>query len=306
MRLLLIVNPTASSVTPRRRIRIQHLLSDHHRLEVAETFRRGHATRLARNAAREGVDAVVVLGGDGTLNEAADGLAGTQTALAPLPGGSTNVFARSIGMKKKLREAADQLVDALERESFRRIGIGSGNGRRFLFHLGAGFDARVIEQVERHAWLKRSLAHPAFVVAAFTTFFRGYDRTEPSFRVELPDGSSLGNGYFAIVSNTSPYAFFGPRPLVVTHSADLGRPLALTMFRRLEFASLMPAALSAMTRGHRVEHDKNIAQHTDLERLTLVGTRGPFPWQVDGDYLGDTERLEIRYEPDTLTILMPS
>jgi diacylglycerol kinase family enzyme len=300
----LIVNPTASSMTPRRRVQIEHVLSDRHRLEVAETFRRGHATRLARAAAREGMDAVVVLAGDGTLNEAADGLAGTDTALAPLPGGSTNVFARSIGYENDLYKASDQLIDSLERRDFKRIGIGSGNGRRFLFHLGVGFDARVIEQVERHAWLKRSLAHPTFAVAAFTTFFRGYDRTKPPFHVDVSD-ETVGDGYFAIVSNMAPYAFFGPRPLMVTRVAGLDRALALTMFRRLEMGTLLPAAASAMTRGRRIERQRDITQRADLEQLSVVANHGPFPWQVDGDYLGETERVEVRYEPDALTIVRP-
>ena len=304
MHLLLVVNPTASSMTPRRRVQIEHVLSDQHRLEVAETFRRGHATRLARAAAREGMDAVVVLAGDGTLNEAADGLAGTGTALAPLPGGSTNVFARTIGFENDLYKATDQLVRALRRRSFRRIGIGAGNGRRFLFHLGAGFDARVIEQVERHAWLKRSFAHPTFAVAAFTTFFRGFDRTRSPFRVEAC-GEAVGDGYFAIVSNSAPYAFFGPRPLMVTRAAGLDRALALTMFRRLEMNTLLPAALSAMTRGRSIERLADVEQRADLDTLTLIANHEPFPWQVDGDYLGETERVDIGYEPDALTVVMP-
>src|SRR4249920_1313321 len=97
-------------MTAGRRVKIQRALGDRHRLEVAETYRRGHATRLARAAAREGMDAVVVLAGDGTLNEAADGLAGSQTALAPLPGGSTNVFARAIGVADDPVEATGQLL----------------------------------------------------------------------------------------------------------------------------------------------------------------------------------------------------
>ncbi len=309
MRLLLIVNPTASSMTAGRRVKIQRSLGERHRLEVAETYRRGHATRLARAAARDGMDAVVVLAGDGTLNEAADGLAGSQTALAPLPGGSTNVFARSLGYRNRLDPATEQVLDALERRSFRRVGLGTGNGRRFLFHLGAGFDAAVIERVERHAWLKRRLAHPMFAVAAVSTFFRGYDREHPPFRVELPDGRAPDEGavtgYFAIVSNTAPYAFFGPRPLVVTHNAGLDRELALTLFRKLEVGVLLPAALSAVTRGRRIERDEDIAQIENLHSLTLVATAGPFPWQVDGDYLGEVARLEIRYEPDALTLLVP-
>jgi diacylglycerol kinase family enzyme len=305
VRLLLIVNPTASSMTPRRRVRIQRELGRHHRLEVAETTRRGHATRLARSAAADGVDAVVVAAGDGTLNEAADGLAGTKTALAPLPGGSTNVFARTIGMHNKLDAAVEQLLAAMQRQSYRRVGLGVGNGRHFLFHLGAGFDAEVIEQVERHARLKRRFAHPMFAVAAVTTFFRGYDRKHPAFRVELPEGESAGEGFYAIVSNSEPYAFFGPRPLRVTRAAGLDHKLALTMFRRLSMGVLLPAAMSAMARGRRIERQRGIKQLAELDAMTLVANHGPFPWQVDGDYLGEVERLEIAYEPDALTLLMP-
>ena len=283
---------------------MQHTLGEEHRLEVAETTRRGHATRLARNAAREGFDAVVVAAGDGTLNEAANGLAGTDTALAPLPGGSTNVFARTIGVPNSMRAATSQLVASLAARSMRRVGLGAGNGRRFLFHLGAGFDAEVIEQVERHAWLKRSFAHPTFAVAALTTFYRGFDRTNPPYRVEL-DGSTLTDGFFIIVSNTSPYAFFGVRPLTVTHDAGLDRKLTITLFERLTSGVLLPAALSAMWHGRRLDHQPGIVQRSDVDALDLVAHGAPFPWQVDGDYLGDVERVEIRYEPDSLTLVVP-
>ncbi len=304
MRLLLIVNPTASSMTPRRRVRIQHALGETHRLEVAETVRRGHATRLARNAAKEGFDAVVVAAGDGTLNEAANGLVGTETALAPLPGGSTNVFARTLGIPNSLRPATEQLVASLAGRSFKRVGLGAGNNRYFLFHLGAGFDAEVIEQMERHAWLKRRLAHPAFAVSALTTFYRGYDRAQPTYRVEVGT-ETVGDGFFAVVSNTAPYAFFGIRPLTITHEAGLDRKLALTLFRRLETRVLLPAALSAMLAGSRLDHADAIAQLADLDQLAFEATGSPFPWQVDGDYLGEVERLEVRYEPDCLTIVTP-
>ncbi len=291
-------------MTPRRRVRIQHALGEAHRLEVAETVRRGHATRLARNAAREGFDAVVVAAGDGTLNEAANGLAGTDTALAALPGGSTNVFARTIGVPNSLRPATEQLVASLAARSFRRVGLGAGNGRRFLFHLGTGFDAEVIEQMERHAWLKRRLAHPAFAVTALTTFFRGYDRAHPTYRVEV-GAETIGNGFFAVVSNTTPYAFFGLRPLTVTHAAGLDRKLALTMFRHLDSRVLLPAALSAMVTGRRLERDGDIVQLADLDAVAFIAESSPFPWQVDGDYLGEVERLEVRYEPACLTVVMP-
>jgi diacylglycerol kinase family enzyme len=305
VRLLLIVNPTASSMTPKRRVRVQHLLGEHHRLEVAETYRRGHATRLARAAAREGIDAVVVAAGDGTLNEAADGLIGTDTALAPLPGGSTNVFARTLGIPNSIMRATDQLVSSLEASSIRTIGVGEANGRHFLFHMGCGFDAEVIEQVERRNWLKRWVAHPMFAVTAVTTYFRGIDREHPPFHVLGESGEELGDGYFAIVSNTKPYAFFGPRPLMVTSEAGLDRALALTMFTQLEVGSTLSAAGSAMAKGKRIASSDAVVQRADLHALTLVARHGPFPWQVDGDYLGEVERIEVRYVPDSLKLVVP-
>jgi diacylglycerol kinase family enzyme len=305
VRLLLIVNPTASSMTPRRRVKVQQLLGEHHRLEVAETYRRGHATRLARTAARDGIDVVVVAAGDGTLNEAADGLIDTRTALAPLPGGSTNVFARTLGIPNSIIPATEQLLTSLREESFQRVGVGVGNGRHFLFHLGAGFDAEVIEQVERRSWVKRWLAHPVFAVAAVTTFLRGFDRERPAYRVEALDGTPIADGYFAIVSNTKPYAYFGPRPLMVTNDAGLDRALALTMFTRLEVGPTVSAVGSALVTGNRLAKNDAIVQRADLDGLTFVAYQGPFPWQVDGDYLGEVERLEVRYVPDCLTLVVP-
>jgi len=293
-------------MTPRRRVRVQQLLGQHHRLEVAETYRRGHATRLARAAAREGIDVVVVAAGDGTLNEAADGLIGTDTALAPLPGGSTNVFARTIGVPSSIMAATEKLVESLAADSTRRVGVGEANGRHFLFHLGCGFDAEVIEQVERRPWVKRRLAHPVFAVAAITTFFRGLDRERPAFRIVDEHGATVDDGFYAIVSNTKPYAFFGPRPLLVTKDAGLDRALALTMFTRLEAGSTLAAAGSAMLRGTRLARNDAVLQRADLTALTIIALHGPFPWQVDGDYLGEVERLEIRYVPDALVLVMPT
>lgn len=306
MRLLLIVNPTASSMTPRRRVRVQHLLGQHHRLEVAETYRRGHATRLARAAARDGIDVVAVAAGDGTLNEAADGLIGTDTALAPLPGGSTNVFARTIGVPNSIMSATEQLVESIAAGSTQRVGVGEANGRHFLFHLGCGYDAEVIEQVERRPWVKRRFAHSVFAVAAVTTFFRGLDRERPPFRVLDEHGETVDDGFYAIVSNTKPYAFFGPRPLLVTKDAGFDRALALTMFTRLEAGKTLAAAGSAMLRGTRLAKNDAVLQRADLGALTIVALHGPFPWQVDGDYLGEVERLEIRYVPDALVLVMPT
>lgn len=303
MRVLLIVNATASSVTARSRVVIQKALSADHELRVAETSRRGHASRLARGAAVQGADVVAVLAGDGTLNEAADGLAGTSTALATLPGGSTNVFARTLGISMDPVEATAQLLDALARRSWHRIGLGSVSGRHFLFHAGLGFDAAVIAQVERHGWLKRYAAHSVFVAAALDTWARHYDRRRPALRLEL-DGEAIDGCYFAIVSNTSPYTYLGRRPIVVEPEVGLDTPLAVTAFRTLAVSVLVPGAASALTRGRFLRRHRGIVHRQQVRHMRVIGRR-PFPYQVDGDHLGDAERLAVAYEPDSLTIVVP-
>ena len=314
MRALLIANAAASSVTPRARVVIHKALAADFEVTVAETSRRGHAERLARGAAHDGTEVVVVLGGDGTLNEAANGLAGSETALAPLPGGSTNVFARTIGVSKDPMEATGQLLSSLHRRSYRRVGLGAVNGRRFLFHAGLGFDAAVVAQVEKRSELKRYAGHPLFVASAFLTWFRHYDHSRPRFSIEIPgvrgvpdgDGEMIPGCYFAIVSKTSPYTFLGPRPVVVAPEAGLDSPLSLTAFRTLRFTPVMGAVVSAVTStsGAGLRRNPRIVGRSCLERFSVIGPE-PFPYQVDGEILGEAERLDFTHEPESLILVVP-
>jgi diacylglycerol kinase family enzyme len=304
MKVLLLVNSSASSVTARSRVVIQKALSADHDVTLAETSRRGHATRLAQGAAGSGTEVVVVLGGDGTLNEAANGLAGSSCALAPLPGGSTNVFARTIGLTNDPIEATGELLDALARRSIRRVGLGSVNGRYFLFHVGMGFDAAVVAQVERRSGLKRYAGHPLFVYAGFDTWIRHYDRTRPRFAIHHEDGSVVDDGYLSICLNTNPYTYLGNRPLSLAPEATLERGLALVTLRTLAFSRTMRIIGSALGTGRYLRTSRWTDHRTDLTSLTVEGY-GPFPYQVDGDHLGDVERLEIRHEPDILDLVMP-
>mgnify|MGYP001376867401 CR=1 FL=1 len=304
MKLLLLVNSSASSVTARSRVVIQKALSADHEVTLAETSRRGHATRLAQGAAATGTEVVVVLGGDGTLNEAANGLAGSECALAALPGGSTNVFARTIGLPNDPIEATGDLLQALADRSIDRVGLGSVNGRYFLFHVGMGFDAAVVEQVERRASLKRYAGHPLFVYAGFDTWIRHYDRSRPRFSVAFPDGSVVDDGYLGICLNTNPYTYLGNRPLSLAPEATLDRGLAMVTLRTLAFARTMRIIGSALGTGRHLRSSSWADHRTDLDSMVVTG-HGPFPYQVDGDHLGDTERLEIRHEPGVLHLVLP-
>jgi diacylglycerol kinase family enzyme len=301
---LLIVNTTASSVTARKRVVIQKALGADHDLEMMETSRRGHAARLARGAARRGVEVVAVLGGDGTLNEAADGLVGTETALAPLPGGSTNVYARTLGIAHDPVDATAQLLGSLERRSFQRIGLGQVNGRYFLFHSGIGFDAAVVSWVERHSSMKRYAAHPIFVVASFDTWLRTYDHSHGRFDVTLGSGEVIEGGTLTIVSKTSPYTYLGNRPLLVAPAAGLDTPLSVTVIKARRASSMLTLAAAAFVSPAALHRHPNVEHRDNVTSATITGTE-PFPYQVDGDYLGEVNRLDFSYEPDVLTLVVP-
>lgn len=307
MRILLVVNSFASSVTARNTVIVHRRLSEGHDVEVVETNRRGHATRFAHDAARRGMDVVVGFGGDGTLNEVATGIAGTDAALGVLPGGSTNVFARTLGLPNDPVQAADRLARGLDEAPARPIGLGRVNGRFFCFHAGLGFDAAVIEAVERRASLKRWLGHPLFIQAALGTWWRGYDRRAPHFSLHTDDGRSIPDGYFSIVLNTNPYTYLGNRPLDLSADASLDRRLVVITFRTLQAVAVL-GGLAGALRGGGVRTSDRLVEWADVDGLEVraIHPDRPFPYQLDGDHLGDTGSLEFRHVPEAVRLVFPA
>ena len=308
MRIFLIVNPSASSVTPRTRVVIQRALATTHDLTVGETARRGHATRLAQGAVVDGFDAVVVLGGDGTLNEAANGLAGSGVPLGALPGGSTNVFARTVGYSNDPVTAVGELLDAIADGDRRSIGLGNANGRYFLFHVGIGFDAAVVEHVERRASLKRYAGHPFFVWSTLLTWARWGERREPRFAVHIPrpdGGTDDVDGYLTICLNSNPYTFLGNRPFNVAPGLTFEKGFSVLTLRSLGMPTFLGVVASALMSGRHLTRHPRADFRSDVRELTVTG-HGKFPYQLDGDYLGDVERLVLRHVPDVLHIYAPA
>jgi diacylglycerol kinase family enzyme len=312
VRVLLVVNPAASSVTTRARVGVEHILQDAFPTDVVETARRGHAAELARDAVRGDYDVLAVLAGDGTLNEAGGGLAGSAVALAPLPGGSTNVLARTLGIAYDPRDAARQLVQSLADDTRRRIGLGAATGadgiaRHFLFHLGVGFDAAIIRRMETRSYLKRHFAHPAFALATVDTLLRHYDR-RLGIRLEVATGDGgevAAVGPYAVISNSDPYTYVGRRRMTIAPGASLDGALAVTVFTDLRAALILRTAASSVGTAAFLDANPRIVQVDDVVGVT-VSADSPFPWQVDGDYLGEADRLAVVYQPDCLTIITPA
>jgi diacylglycerol kinase family enzyme len=303
MRVLLLVNATATAVTARKRSMLRKVLAEEHDLEVAETSRRGHANRIAHAAAHDGFDVVAVFGGDGTLNEAAEGLLNSSTALAPIPGGSTNVYARTLGYPNDARRAVQTVLASLRRDATKRIGVGIANQRPFLFNTGIGFDAAVVRRVERHTKLKRLASHPVHVGAVVAAFFAGEGR-RTHVDIELDIGETIEDVRFAIVSKTDPYTFLGRIPLRVAPEARLDGPLAITAFHSLGFVTLLGGAASAMRSGRFLGHRRGVDHFGDIDHI-IVRSAAPFGYQVDGEDIGDTTQLDLTYESDSLTIVVP-
>ena len=296
------VNAFASSVTARNTVVVHRALSQGNEVEVVETNRRGHATRFAQDAARRGVDVVIGFGGDGTLNEVATGVAGTDTALGVLPGGSTNVFARTLGMPNDPAVAVKQLAGGIAARTIEPIGLGRVNGRYFCFHTGIGYDAAVVREVERRASLKRWLGHPLFIYAALRTWLVGYDRAAPHFTVDTPHHEPVP-GFFTVVLNTNPYTYLGNRPLDLSPAATLDRGLVAVTFRSMKVSSIL-GGLGGALRGGGVKASDTLDVQTDLASI-VISHPEPFPYQLDGDYLGETRHLEFTHVPEAVRLVRP-
>jgi len=312
VRVLLVVNPRATRVTPRRRRLVEQRLGATHDLSVVATTARDHATELCRAAVERGVDCVVVLAGDGTLNEVVGALAGTDVVLGCLPGGSTNVFSRTIGLPDDLAEATELVSAGIALRRTRRVGLGAVNGRPFLLHTGIGWDAELVSTVERHARWKRHLGHGLFVYAGLRAFFGTYDRRRPHFEVCLTDAAGgerrVTDGYFAVVLNSDPYTYVGHRPFVVDPAADLDAALTVVVVRSMRLADFVGLPVAAL-RGDGLRSDDRIEVCRGVESFVverLGGSPPPaMPYQVDGDHLGEADRLRFEHLPGALTVLDP-
>ena len=303
-RMLVIVNPYATTVSDRLRNLVVYALQGRYQVEAVDTERRNHATQICREAASEGYDAVVASGGDGTVNEAANGLIGSPTPLTCLPGGSTNVWARTLGIPNDVVDATEHLLRLADDFQPRWVDLGKVNGRYFIFASGIGLDASVVERVESHPKLKRRFTKWYFVWSAISTFNRRYLVKPPRVRVETPGGAL--EGVTVIVQNSDPFTYFGTRPIRIGRDVSLDSgSLSLTVLKRatpLELGTLLPRIFSA--------RDGSVAAHRQVESLTgltrfRVDTagEGAFPLEVDGDFLGEFETAEFEAAPRSLSVV---
>jgi diacylglycerol kinase family enzyme len=302
-RMLIIVNPYASTVSDRLRHLVVYALQGRFEVDAVDTQARGHATELCREAAHEGYDVVVAFGGDGTVNEAANGLLGSSTPLCCLPGGSANVFGKIIGIPGDLVDATEHLLGMADDWRPRRVDLGVVDGRCFTFASGLGLDASVVERVDANPRLKARFGAYYFTWMAVRTFTRRYLVRPP--RLELRSGATTLEGVTAIVQNASPFTYFQNRPIEIADGAGLNSgTLAVGVLHRATLASMPFIAWRALSRRARFVHHRQVTGLSGVTELTVRSADDrPLPLQVDGDYVGDVAEAHYSILPDALTIV---
>lgn len=302
MRLLLVVNTRAGSVTPRTVRFIERALSDQAKVRVELTRGRRHGTELAQDAAAGDHDAVAVMGGDGTVNEVANGLAGSDVPLAIIPGGGTNVLARSLGIPLDPIRAAGHLLTRLPAPP-RRIPLGRGAGRYFTLSCGMGLDAEIVRRVERRQRLKRAGGHGYFIWTALRVGLVSYDFRTPRIRARWgPELEHEREGLtFLISQNCDPFSYLGTLPIKVCPRASLHLGLDAFAGGSVRRLRIVRWALATLGRGRHARDRRAVSLH-DEERIEVAASR-PHPVQMDGEYVGDHERLLLESVPEALAIL---
>lgn len=306
MRALLIANPKATSTSTTVRDVLLRELGNWLKVDLAETHHRGHATDLAADAARDGYDVVIALGGDGTVNEAVNGLLSAGVAEAPdfavIPAGSANVFARAIGLPNDPLAAAARVRRALRTGERRTVSLGLADDRYFTFCAGAGLDAEVVHAVESARKAGSRADGSLYVRTALRQFFSGTDRRRPALtlkRAGMPDQAGL---FLGIVTNTSPWTYLGNRRVDASPGASFETGLDLFALRWLGAPTTLMALARMLAPRVAWPLDRNTVRVRDAAEFTLWARR-PVAFQLDGDYLGERKHVTFRSVSDALRVV---
>jgi diacylglycerol kinase family enzyme len=303
-RMLVVVNPSASTMSPRLRGVVLAALGGRYDVEATDTRERGHAIELSREAAREGYDVVVAFGGDGTVNEVANGLAGSDTPLTCLPGGATNVFCQMIGVPGEIVDATEQLLRIADVWRPRQVDLGTANGRAFTYASGYGFDATLVKRIDRQPRLKRHrLRDWYFVYCAIETALRHYLRDPPRMDVEV--GATTDRAISTLVQNGDAFTYLGDRPIALAPGAALDSgTLAGLALRGVSPRDIPPIALRVLSSKRSLAGHRKVLAFRDVEGLSCVSADGrEIPLHVDGDHIGDVSEVVYGIRPGALTVV---
>ncbi len=295
----LIYNPTAGPRDVEFEIeQVQDYLRRHGcQVDLRMTHFAGEGIELARRAAVDRYDAVWVAGGDGTLNEAVNGLVGTRTALGALPIGTGNVWAKELGLPvytltnpHRLLAAAQLMYEA----AVRTVDVGRAGDRYFMLWAGIGFDAQVATEIETRDRPTKRLGILPYIVAALQVSrdFHG----EPT--TVWADGKKIrGRTLLVVVSNTQLYG--GVLRIAPAAQLDDGY-LDVCVFKGFGTQDILAHVLGVFSGRHLRDPKVKFLR----ARRVQIDARRPWPVQVDGDHIGHTP-MTFQVIPSALKVLIP-
>ena len=330
MRGILIVNPhatTTASNTPELVTRALDGLVD---LEVRQTGHRGHARELA---AESDADLVLVLGGDGAVNEAVNGImarspgssaasgtseagaaaasgtseaSGALAAALPLigviPGGGGNVFARALGLPLDTGAAIGRIRELIATESYRTIGLGLAGDRYFTFSADLGWDAEVMHEMDQLREAGHRQSTMLYLRTIVRQYHRGTDRRIPALILEREGQPPTDGLFMTVVTNRSPWTYLGGRALLPVPSPDFNSGLDLLALRRLRFGTIVSLVGQLLWVRSRPPRGRHLLSVPGLESLVIRSAR-PIAFQVDGEYLGETKAVEFQFVPHAIRVV---
>jgi diacylglycerol kinase family enzyme len=308
-RMLIIVNPYATTVSDRLKNLVVYALQARYDVEAVDTEAAEHAIEIGREARHGEYDIVVAFGGDGTLNEVANGLAGTDVPVSVLPGGSTNVVCRTLGIPNDVVDATEHLIGLADDFRPRKIDLGRCNGRHFVFACGVGLDATVVRRVDAHPRLKARARQWYYTWAAVSAFYRHYLRNP--VRLELEIDGEKHEGVTAIAQNSDPFTYFAKVPIRICEDIGLDDgTIGMALLRRAKQRDMLPIATRVLSNKLHASKNRQIEEFGDVAEAMVRsismdedGQPRPFPVQVDGDYIGEHTELAFGVDPGALTIV---
>ncbi|AKK02551.1 diacylglycerol/lipid kinase family protein [Corynebacterium epidermidicanis] len=320
MRCLVLSNPNSTSHTHELFQAIIPPLAQVSELRAVYTEYPGHARELCAGLRRTDYDAIIAIGGDGTVNEVLAGLLGDDPAVRPsaaelpalgiIPTGSANVFARALGFPNDPGRTAVVLAELLHAQAYRRLPVGLINGRWFCVNAGFGLDAEVIGRMEKIR-ASGGLATPwRYSVVALNVWRKLRKATlEIRFHARCTDGENYrGTAAFVIVSNTNPWSYAGPIPLAPNPDHDFDNGLALyavnDMTGPVGFLTLSRMLGLPVRNVARDLIDFRETRIDGIEQITLTNPH-PLKWQVDGEYVGENTEVSISFSPQAIDVISP-
>jgi diacylglycerol kinase family enzyme len=297
-------------------------------LDVERTQYRGHARELA---AASRAELVIVLGGDGSINEVVNGVmsrpaldgAGLEgdgpdggdlerdgpggpclegkPLIAVIPGGGANVLARGLGLPVDAAAAIRRVREVIATGRYRTIGLGLAADRYFTFSAGLGMDAEVVREVDRLRGEGRRESASLFLRTMLRHYYGGTDRRRPALTLERDGQSPVGDLFMTIITNRSPWTYFRDRALLPVPNPDFNSGLDLLALRRIRLATIFNAVGQMLYIRSRPTRGRNLLSVLGSESFTIRSAR-PIAFQADGEYLGESETVKFQFVPYALRV----